>query len=72
MCHSDNKSVQYDYLNHHVPPFTNCGIDPLKDTCEYISCTDLDTLKSDKNDFLVLQLNVRDLISKQQSLTPTN
>ena len=69
MCHTDNNPVQFDSLNQQVQSFTNCGVDPLKDSCDYISYKDLSTLKSDNKDFLVLQLNIRGLISKQQSLS---
>ena len=69
MCRIDNKPVQFDSRNQQVQSFANCGVDPLKDSCDYISYTDLSTLKSDDKDFRVLQLNIHGLISKQQSLS---
>ena len=69
MCLSERNNIPHDQLGRKVFDCTNIGLDPIADTCDYINLKDISNITCSETDLVLMQLNVRGLISKQNELS---
>ena len=69
MCLTPKIDLPTDRLGHAIVDFGDVGLNHANDVCDYISHEELHTIKSTTNDLIILQLNIRGLISKLSSLS---
>ena len=69
MCLHKLSELPHDSLHQNLTDLTSLGLNSTKDTCDYISLDDIKDVVSTKNDLLVIQLNIRGILSKQSSLS---
>ena len=69
MCLTKPQNIPHDRLNNEVNALPDIGLDMSQDTCDYIKIDEVCTLCLSQNDLLVLQLNIRGLVSKQSDIS---
>ena len=69
MCFSKAEEIQQNPLDQKAVNLSDIGLDKIDDTCNYINLEDVSTLNVSHKDLLVLQLNIRGLISKQSDIS---
>ena len=69
MCLSERNNTPHDRLDHISKDALTLGFEKFTDSCDYISYANCNDISSNEKDFLVVQLNVCGLISKQQELS---
>ena len=69
MCLTKNTKRQHDKLSHHIADFSDLDFDRSEDICDYVQFEDVSTLNVADIDLVIIQLNIRGLISKQTKIT---
>ena len=69
MCLTRAQSKTHVTSKDNVDMLPDIGPEITQDSCDYISVEDLQSLNSSENDLMILQLNIRGLISKQSDMS---
>ena len=69
MCLTPKINSQIDRLDNTRVNFNDVGLNIVTGLCDYISHDDLHSIKSTTNDLMVLQFNIRGLLSKLSTLS---
>ena len=69
MCLTHIQSKTSVQLKDNIDALPDIGPEISQDSCDYISSEDVQSLNCSENDLMIIQLNIRGLISKQSSIS---